>query len=258
MAEPLFQVFLKDDEFIEPDDSVYYLLAANGLFQVKKTRFFTSSSLVMESVKGKGLPWLLKHEASIRITLSKKVPPEIIKKALGFFRAVFDKYKNAEAIVILYWSPEEGEYSVIAPNQKVMAAGLPHYDVGENPKGLIRIGTIHSHGSIEAFHSAVDQADEARDDGIHITIGNIDSIPSYSCAIASDGQRLTIPIKNIVESGPEEEFPEEWLDNVQLAPKIKAIPVIIPASGYPIIPPGSTYPLAKSQQSGTNNRRTKK
>jgi len=67
--------------------------------------------------------------------------------------------------------------------------GLPKYKVGENPEDLLRVGTIHSHCNSEAFHSDVDKADEKFDDGIHITIGNISLLPSFSCSLVSDGAR---------------------------------------------------------------------
>lgn len=222
--DELFNAYFKNESFKEPEDTIYYLIASNGVFKVKKTTFFVSSSAIMISVEGRELPGLQKHFASVRINLPKKVSDEILKSSLSFFRAVYQKYERSEAIVILYWSPAKREYLIRAPKQEVIAMSLPYYEVGENPWGLVRVGTIHSHCDAPAFHSKVDEADEAQDDGIHITIGNINSNPSYSCAIVSDGQRLSVGIEKVVDCDLGGEFPSEWLRNVRLAPKPKIVP----------------------------------
>lgn len=78
------------------------------------------------------------------------------------------------------------------------------------------IGSIHSHGSMGAFHSSTDDGDEFDFDGLHITVGTIDTNPTYSCRFISCGHDFKISdIKDIVEM-PElsGEFPEEWSKQV--------------------------------------------
>lgn len=205
----MFPIYLKDDEFQPPEDPIYYIVAANGIFLVKKTTFFTSVTPV------EGIPHLKEEKKRVRLRLPKKIPADIFRQILGFFRGVYEKF-HSEAIVLLYWNPAAAEYAVIAPNQTA-SAGFCKYEVGANPDGMVRVGTIHSHGSLSAFHSGTDDRDERHDDGIHITVGTINEIPSFSCSIVADGQRAKLSLKHLVAKSEEFDFPPEWLKQVTQA-----------------------------------------
>ena len=82
------------------------------------------------------------------------------------------------------------------------------------------MGTIHSHGAFGAFASSIDEADEADLDGLHLVIGDLDRrAPSYSAAIAIDGQRFTVGLRLVLER-PRRlvEPPPDWLERVKLLP----------------------------------------
>ncbi|MCI0533415.1 Mov34/MPN/PAD-1 family protein, partial [bacterium] len=162
------------------------------------------------------LPWLQNHRAGITLMLPKKMPSELIKQALGFFRAVALKkdLEGCEAGVILYWSDEKEDYFLHAPEQSASPGHLT-YEVGPNPAGSRRFGTIHSHGHGGAFHSATDHHDEENDDGVHITIGNVNTIPSFSCSVVVDGVREQIGLRDVVDNDDEVAFPVEWLKRVR-------------------------------------------
>ncbi|MBI2632986.1 MAG: hypothetical protein HYW78_01175 [Parcubacteria group bacterium] len=210
----LFPVYFKDEQFQEPNDTIYYIIAKNGVFQVKKTKFFVSSTLVFESKNKREIEWLHPHKSSIKLALQKKIPFERIAQVMSFFKDVYQKY-HSEAIVIMYWFEKDERYEMKAPNQKVAPGRLPYYEVGKNPDGAVRVGTIHSHGRIDAFHSNIDHADEENDDGIHITIGNIDTIVSISCSIMADGERQIIDVDDIIEGNQFVSFPNDWTEHVK-------------------------------------------
>lgn len=212
----MFNIYLKDKEFQEPADQIYYLLAANGLFLVKKTKFFTSSSLAFTPSGKANLTWLSEHQVSLTVHLPKKIPAKFIEDLINFFRAVHDKFDGAEAIGLVYWDESKEGYILIIPEQEVGKNALPFYKVGANPEGLVRIGTIHSHGSTKAFHSTIDHNDEVNDEGIHITIGNVNTVPTFSCSVVCDEKRTELNFGEVVELKTGY-FPEEWLKNVKKA-----------------------------------------
>jgi hypothetical protein len=225
----MFNVYYYDESFKEPDDQIYYLIAENGVFQVKKTTFFTSATQIFEPKKGKNLGWLKTFKGSLRIHLPKKIPFELVRKTIGFFREVHEKFEGSEAIVLLYWLTEEKRYELVIPEQKVGNMALPHYEIGKNPEGMIKVGDIHSHGSGSAFHSGVDDTDEQHDDGIHITIGNVDLAASLSCSIVCDGERNKVKTERLIQGVEAEAFPADWMKKVKKA----AAPVYKnPVGGY--------------------------
>ncbi len=58
---------------------------------------------------------------------------------------------------------------------------------GTSPPDLMRLGTIHSHAGVEAFHSLRDWQDERFEDGFHLTIGNLDTDLTLSCSVVVQG-----------------------------------------------------------------------
>lgn len=208
----MFEVYHKTKGFKPPDDQIYYLLAKNGLFLVKKTIFFMSSIPIFSSVEDKGLGWLEPHTAAIRLSLPKKIALEDIKIVTEFFRQIWLKYKGSEAIVFVYWDEKARKHVFHVPEQQ--AGGQVHYKGGKNPEGLIKFGDIHSHGAGSASHSEHDDTDEEHDDGVHITIGNVNCNPSISCSVVSDGMRATFAPESIIEIDTVD-IPNEWIDKVK-------------------------------------------
>ena len=229
----MFKIYEKTQDFKEPDDLIYYLVASNGLFQIKKTRFFKSNTLIFEPKGKKNLGWLEKHGAGIELTLPFKFPFELVQQIMEFFRRVCDKHNGSEAICLIYWSEEEKAYKIIVPEQKVEPSRV-HCEVGKNPEGLTRVGTIHSHGSTRAFHSGVDDKDEKNDDGIHVTVGGVGSLletPSISCSVVVDGQRQMLKPQDLIERMPQIVIPKDWMGKVKKA-EVKTFD-LAPSFGHP-------------------------
>lgn len=191
----MFPVYLKEDGFEEPDDPIYYLVTRDGLFQVKRTPLFHARTKVL------GLSWLRSERESARLQLP-PIPAALLAEVVGFFREVF-RVHRAEAVVLLYFSQETRRYEAKIPKQRV-AGGHCRYEIGPTPPGLLRVGTIHSHASADAFHSELDDEDERHDDGLHVTIGNLDGEASVVCSLVVDGRRFPL--------GPSEVFGSERLD----------------------------------------------
>lgn len=189
----MFPIYLKEPGFCEPDDPIYYLVTGNGLFQVKRTPLFRSR------IRVPGLLWL-DREAERAEFLLPVIPAKILGDTMAFFREVFRKYR-AEAAVLLYLREGAAEYTIRIPSQTV-AGGHCRYEVGPNPAGHIRVGTIHSHGAAEAFHSELDDVDEQYDDGLHVTIGSLHAKPTVSCSLVVDGRRFDLRPEAVLEVMP--------------------------------------------------------
>ena len=66
----------------------------------------------------------------------------------------------------------------------------------------MRLGTIHSHAGVEAFHSWRDSQDERFEDGFHLTIGNLDTDLTLSCSVVVQGSRGQIPPERLFSPYP--------------------------------------------------------
>ncbi len=121
----------------------------------------------------------------------RKIPATKAQQVINFFKAVYKEH-SAEAIVLLFYNQETEQHEIIVPVQEV-SGGAAEYDKGIIVEGYNMIGTIHSHASMSAFHSGVDDDDEKSFDGLHITFGNMkDDDISVSASIVANGYRVMV------------------------------------------------------------------
>jgi hypothetical protein len=180
----MLPIYLKDRDFTAPDEPIYYLLTKDGLFLVKRTPFFEAA------LPAAGIPWLEPMTPGIKLT-TPPLPADLLLQAVAFFRAVYSRYQS-EAVALLAWREAGRTYELVIPHQTV-GGGHCDYQVRDFPAGLTRLGTIHSHAGIEAFHSERDDADERHEDGFHVTVGNIDGDLTLACSVVVQGHRGVLP-----------------------------------------------------------------
>ena len=174
-----------------PKNDYYYIIANNGFFlhkdndmieTIQPVETIPSLDFQMEKMEFK-YPSLAREQ-----TLN----------VIAFFYRAYKKF-HGESIVLLHHQKNNG-YLVHPPHQKVSRAAL-EYSADERFKNNLLVGSIHSHGRFMAYHSEghefSDHNDEMDFDGIHITIGNINSnIFTISCSIMVDGERYILnPLK---------------------------------------------------------------
>lgn len=202
----------------EPDVPIYYLVAANGVFLVKKTTLYESVTLT-DRIVG-----LAPQEPRLTLDLP-KVPRELMERIYGFFDAVFRAYQS-EAIVLVFYQPERREFLLRVPRQTVRRyryAGSWHteghvaYDSVERPEGYLKIGDIHSHGSQGAFFSPVDDEDD-HEDGLRMVMGRLNLRPPDLCAsFVAGGYRFPLFADEVAEDFASPlEPPSEWMERVHL------------------------------------------
>jgi hypothetical protein len=213
----MLPIYLKDLDFTPPEDPIYYLLARDGLFLVKRTAFFEAA------VPVQGIPWLRPQEPGVRLT-APPLPAALLLNAVAFFKAVYGRYQS-EAVALLGWREASRAYELVIPHQTV-GGGHCNYEVREFPEGLIRLGTIHSHAGAQAFHSERDEADERHEDGFHLTVGNLDGDLTLSCSVVVQGYRGQIPPESLFSPYPIpwEKLPPESDWDQEVAAKVTPLP----------------------------------
>jgi hypothetical protein len=122
----------------------------------------------------KSPPWVGYH--------GPKIPMEEWRKILAFFRWSYDESKS-ETQVRLYFHPAEGLWRAWAFPQEygsgMTTKELPEDNCDERRRagigsGWLVGGTVHHHCSSKAFQSGTDKSNEETQNGIHITVGQID------------------------------------------------------------------------------------
>jgi len=198
----VFPVYIKDEEFQPPGDPIYYLVTGEGIFLVKNHPLFQSRTRVSQ-VAG------LEPEQEGFHFRGRKLPGNLLSQCLAFFLAVWEHHKS-EGVVIFYLKPGKNEYRIVVPRQVVGAIHCVYEEPPREDPEDIRVGTIHSHGSEDPFHSDRDDTDESFQDGLHLIFGNLDTVPALLCSAVADGRRFGLEPEELVQEMPSREELRRW------------------------------------------------
>lgn len=205
---------------VPPDVARALIVARNGFYQLKRINL--GNLPIIEAVTKMGPGWddeSLQYFSGERLSLgfAEKIPQPILQQAVAFFQAVYNRHQS-EAIVLLFYAPaapQGQKWLIMAPEQIVTGGTCRYEDPGPAPTGWFLAGTIHSHGSMAAFHSGTDDRDEDFRDGIHITAGRVNSLVEFSVSVVIEGQRFKLELSDIVEGVQLVDFPAQWLQLVR-------------------------------------------
>jgi hypothetical protein len=223
---PLVPVVLKDAAFRPPDADTYYIVAGNGFFLERRTELYTAKV----AVDG-GVPGLLPHETQLDLRLPRRLPRALVETALGFFRAVYDRW-DGEGILVMFYAPSDGarpvRYRLEAPPQKIQGrvergrfrADLRlDYGACERPGDEWRkLGTFHSHGPVGPRHSTIDARDELWETGLHLTAGYVNSpLPEFEASFVVNATRFPVGVDDVLERPrAARRHPKRWLDAIEV------------------------------------------
>jgi hypothetical protein len=149
-----------------------------------------------------------------------KIPYDTVDQIHSFFEMVHDRYQ-AEAIVLLWHNFKNHEWGIEVPKQEVSGGSADYTRKQKDTamfesNGYTLVGTVHSHGQMGAFHSGVDDKDEFNFDGVHITIGRINTGPEFACRfIMKDTAYEMKPEECMEMKEVKPRCPKDWLDKVK-------------------------------------------
>ena len=139
-----------------------YFIQGNGLYLIHKNKIGLFGRKVSD-FDIPGLPNQLPSPCFIKLYLP-KMPFTIYQQIVTFFKAIMVKEDESEAFLQVYWNLEEQKYEIHVPEQ-IVSKGHVSYDATKNlnklfPKKYIFVFECHSHNTMGAFWSSVDDADE--------------------------------------------------------------------------------------------------
>ena len=150
-----------------------------------------------------------------------RIPISLIGQIVSFFRCYMNEKEEFEALAHILWDKEAGEFAVHIPKQEVSKAHV-HADLSldDLPEDrYLHYADIHSHNSMEAKFSPVDDRDE-KATRIYIVLGRLDRFfPEVSVRMSCGGVYHPLDPADVLESFGEL-FPPYWRDNVKTQPKV--------------------------------------
>ena len=144
------------------------------------------------------------------------IPFELVQQVIGFFRSYMREGAETEALVRVYWDRLEERFLLDIPHQKVSKTRI-FADIPIDPdwNNLLHYADIHSHNSMAARFSEIDDEDE-KANRLYLVMGRLDQyFPEVSARICNGGTFLPIHPGDVLEGVPRE-FPSWWSNRVQL------------------------------------------
>jgi hypothetical protein len=195
-----------------------------------------------------------------------RIPAELWAKWVKLCYHFVDKVNSSVevSIRILRNQDDPSEYRFLVPMQQVSGASVrvETFDTavdlatGEEitqypPDGWIPVGSSHSHNTMQAFFSGVDDKYELDDPGIHLVIGSIDTKTmkyAIAASVVGSHRRFIVEYDKLVDAIPinNAEFHEKVLDYVDTSPpKVK----VFTAATSTVVPTKWTKKVSKIDDS---------
>lgn len=150
------------------------------------------------------------------------VPFHLFAQIIAFFRHFMRDGYEAEALVHVYWDKTERGYKIVVPMQNVSKAHISVIvppDETLDEVRYIHVADIHSHNSMPAFFSQIDDRDELAT-RVYIVVGRLDKpVPDIRARISNGGRFLPIDTGLVMETIPPDitaDFPSEWIAAVNV------------------------------------------
>lgn len=208
--------------FIEhiPEDcskKIIYVLQGDGLWKRFQNKIFTYDERV-EDFKVPGLKEDMEEGWELNVP---KIPADILVQITSFFKKINRLY-DSEVFVQVYYNQETEEYFAEVPEQTVSGASVNYTNdnvsAAQDPNNIL-VFEIHSHNTMNAFFSGIDNADE-KDDRFYGVIGRVgDYFPQILVRLSVNGMKIDVAVEDIFDIENSdinvEAFPPEWLNQVK-------------------------------------------
>lgn len=143
------------------------------------------------------------------------IPRELMGQLISFFRSFMGEGHEFEALAFIYWDRQEEQFVLYIPKQTSSKAYIGFRVEEALPEErYLHYADIHSHNSMAAKFSPIDDADE-KATRLYLVVGRLDRFyPQITARVSCGGTFLEIDPASVIE-GIGEEFPTEWLDRVE-------------------------------------------
>lgn len=126
-----------------------------------------------------------------------KIPGELLAQAITFFRDYCRMGDELEVMVSYFYNPKTNEYVVDCPNQEVSKGQIAYEDLSYEQEGFIEVLQLHSHNSMKAYFSSVDNQDEKRF-LLYGVVGELDQVyPIMKLRAGVNGYFYDLPLEYV-------------------------------------------------------------
>ena len=196
------------EDALKSKKSIVVLPSQDGrLYQMRKTPvgIFTAPA--------DHLPEFEVISPGFRMTLP-KIPMSVLMSIVNFFEALSQEHE-LEALVHILYNTETGEYVTSVPKQEITHVSVNAVTEEEYPEHLVHVMDIHSHNTMPAKFSSIDDADE-KATRLYAVVGRLDrAFPDITVRASCGGQFIYLAPEEVFEINFKAyDYPKEWHDRI--------------------------------------------
>jgi PRTRC genetic system protein A len=148
-----------------------------------------------------------------------KIPGVLLAEAVSFFRDYCQNGIELEVMVSFFYHPGTKQYVIDCPVQTVSKGRIDFEELSYEREGYIEILQLHSHNTMEAYFSSVDNNDEKRF-LLYGVIGQLNhERPAMKLRAGVNGYFYDLPLDYIFHEpnlNLSVDYPMSWHDNVAI------------------------------------------
>ena len=190
--------FATGDDYKKSDKPINYVVAHNGVFEIRKNEL---GSFIRKVDK---IPRLDSLEEGVYLNIP-KIPFEYFNKMVSWFKEIY-KLDKTESTIFLFYHKEKG-FKLWVPRQENGSASSNYKREDDKEynklisEGYILVMIAHSHPwkSTSVRPSGIDDRDE-KEPILYMVVGNVEEIPVTYCSTCPGGNRMKLNFFDIFEN----------------------------------------------------------
>lgn len=146
-----------------------------------------------------------------------KIPMQVLMSVINFFEALSQKHE-LEALVHILYNNQTGEYIINVPKQEITHVSVNAVTEEEYPEHLIHVMDIHSHNTMPAKFSPIDDEDE-KATRLYAVVGRLDQVfPDITVRASCGGRFIKLHPEEVFDTTFKSyPYPEEWHDRITVS-----------------------------------------
>ncbi len=154
-----------------------------------------------------------------------KIPNHILMSILNFFKSLSDQHR-LEALVHILYDTKAQKYTIRVPQQTLSHTSVHSVMEEEYPDCLIHVMDIHSHNTMPAHFSPIDDEDE-KATRLYAVVGRLDRVfPNITVRACCGGEFIYLRPADVFENNYKAfPYPTFWDNRIKLTSN-KALPAL--------------------------------
>jgi len=183
LAKLLCSYHIGTEGAAESDKPFKYLMGGKGIYKVVNNKV---GEFIIKLPTTDTIPGLPDLAEGVSLKLP-KIPYSEFYRTIAFFKEVISKKGNYEAMLQFYYDEANKSYIVFCPDQEITGTTVKFKRHPEMDDNYTIVMDIHSHNSMGAFFSGVDNADE-KETRLFGVIGELNrEYPAFKFRISVSG-----------------------------------------------------------------------